>query len=178
VFNLSESYKWEAEKKNGDVITLGGDLSNCIRFSLIPQIDIPKHDFVGIFMVRRFCRTFQKKSFGDLNNIPGGITWEKGSNLVKTHDDLRELIKSNYFIRQQGPEDLCPWCRVVKVEYNMIYIEYPYSGRSAINCNSRFSIPMLPIEHVHCVVCLNERIYVKSSNGSILVTPKDYELYM
>lgn len=33
-------------------------------------------------------------------------------------------------------------------------------------------------DYVHCIVCDAYRIYVKYSNGSVLITPPDYELYL
>jgi hypothetical protein len=33
-------------------------------------------------------------------------------------------------------------------------------------------------EYVHCVVCEDCRLYVRSSDGTVLVTPPDYELYL
>ncbi len=33
-------------------------------------------------------------------------------------------------------------------------------------------------EYVHCIVCEQCRIYIRSSNGSVLVTPPHYELYV
>lgn len=33
-------------------------------------------------------------------------------------------------------------------------------------------------EYVHCIVCAECRIYVRSSTGSVLITPADYELYL
>lgn len=33
-------------------------------------------------------------------------------------------------------------------------------------------------EYVHCIVCAECRIYVRSSTGSVLITPTDYELYL
>jgi len=33
-------------------------------------------------------------------------------------------------------------------------------------------------EYLHCIVTRHCRFYVRSSNGSVLVTPPDYELYL
>lgn len=33
-------------------------------------------------------------------------------------------------------------------------------------------------EYAHCVVTRNFRFYVRSTNGAVLVTPPDYELYL
>ena len=34
------------------------------------------------------------------------------------------------------------------------------------------------VEYLHCVVTSNYRLYVLSSNGRVVVTDKDYELYL
>lgn len=33
-------------------------------------------------------------------------------------------------------------------------------------------------EYVHCIVCECCRVYVRSTDGTVLVTPPDYELYL
>lgn len=33
-------------------------------------------------------------------------------------------------------------------------------------------------EYIHCIVCVQCRVYVRSSNGAVLITPPDYELYL
>jgi len=33
-------------------------------------------------------------------------------------------------------------------------------------------------EYVHCIVTRDFRVYVRSTNGTVLVTPPDYELYL
>ena len=33
-------------------------------------------------------------------------------------------------------------------------------------------------EYVHCIVCQDFRIYIRSLDGSVLITPPDYELYL
>jgi hypothetical protein len=97
---MQDFYTWEAEKKDGTVITAGESLVDCARFSLISNVGLPQHDLVGVEMVRRFCRGF-------IRGLGGGMK-----------------------------------------------------------------------EYIHCVVCKGFRIYVKSSNGMVLVTPEDYELYL
>lgn len=98
---IQNNYVWEAEKKDGSIIKEGGDLSDCVRFSLIPQVPgLVKHDIFGIPMIRRFGRGF---------------------------------------IRVIG--DKAP-------------------------------------EYVHCCVGKDFRIYVKSSDGGVIITPADFELYL
>lgn len=63
---VSERYKWEAETSGGQIITSGGDLKGCVRFSLIPQrSDLPRHDIVGVVFRRRFCRGFIQKNMAN-----------------------------------------------------------------------------------------------------------------
>lgn len=33
-------------------------------------------------------------------------------------------------------------------------------------------------EYLHCVVCDGYRVYIRSSDGGVIVTPEDYELYL
>lgn len=98
---VQNNYTWEAEKEDGTIITEGGDLDGCVRFSLIPSMPLlPRHDIIGVPMVRRFGRGF---------------------------------------IRVMGDK---------------------------------------PPEYLHCVVCHDCRLYVRSSDGGILITPADHEVYL
>ena len=177
---IQDFYTWEAEKPNGMIIKKGGDLSDCIRFSLIPAegIGLPQHDLIGVSMIRRFGRSFQKVRFGGFNDVPGSLGWEKDSNVVTTFEDLQEKIFPGYLIRQWGPEDICPWCLVVEVTSDFIKIDKPYTGRTAKKCRSRFESPKLSSEYLHCVVCKGFRMYIKSSTGAVLITPEEHEVYL
>lgn len=99
--DLPNAYRWEAEKESGEIIREGGDLSGCIRFSLIPANgNLPGHDITGVPMIRRFGRGF-------IRGMGGGTR-----------------------------------------------------------------------EYLHCVVCRGFRFYVRSTDGTALITPEDYELYL
>jgi hypothetical protein len=95
-------YNWEAERPDGSIMTEGGDLAGCVRFSLIPLpgTELPRHDVIGVEMIRRFGRGF-------IRAMGGGMK-----------------------------------------------------------------------EYLHCLVCKGFRMYVRSSNGTILITPEDYDLYL
>ena len=98
---IADNYRWEAEKADGEIITVGEYLNDCVRFSLIPQVHgLPQHDLVGVHMHRRFNRGF---------------------------------------VRAMGSKDP---------------------------------------EYLYCVVCDTFRLYVKASDGTVLITPTDYELYL
>jgi len=100
--NLAERYAWEAERADGSIVTEGGDLAGCVRFSLIPApgSGLPRHDAIGVEMIRRFGRGFVRA-------MGGGTK-----------------------------------------------------------------------EYLHCLVCKGFRLYVKSTDGTVLVTPEDFELYL
>lgn len=100
--DLPDAYGWEAERADGTVITEGGDLAGCVRFSLIPEpgTGLPRHDVIGIELIRRFGRGFVRA-------MGGGTR-----------------------------------------------------------------------EYLHCLVCMGFRLYVKSTDGTALITPEDYELYL
>ncbi len=56
---VQDRYKWEAELADGSTITEGADLSNAVRFSLIPKaLGLPQHDIIGLKMISRFGRGF------------------------------------------------------------------------------------------------------------------------
>ena len=64
---LSDRYRWEAERENGDIIREGGDLAGCVRFSLVPaDVFLPRHDICGVPLIRRFGRGFIKPEKGGL----------------------------------------------------------------------------------------------------------------
>lgn len=100
--NLTDAYTWEAERPDGSIMTEGGDLAGCVRFSLIPAAgtNLPRHDVIGVTIFSRFCRGF-------VRGLGGGMR-----------------------------------------------------------------------EYLHCVVGKGFRLYVKSSDGTTLITPEEYELYL
>lgn len=102
MMKLSERYIWVAERADGEILRSGGDIVDCVRFSLIPApgTGLPRHDLVGIPMIRRFGRGF-------ISVFGAGLK-----------------------------------------------------------------------EYIHCVVCNGFRLYAKSTDGTVLITPEDYELYL
>lgn len=65
-FEMEENYKWEAEKSDGTTFNIGEDLSECVRFSLIPiNILLPQHDILGVKLKRRFVRNIVKNVLGN-----------------------------------------------------------------------------------------------------------------
>lgn len=58
---MTDNYYWEAEMEDSSIITVGGDLTNCIRFSFFTDIkNLKPLDLVGIKFKRRFTRYFMR----------------------------------------------------------------------------------------------------------------------
>ena len=59
-------YRWEAELRNGEIMTKGGDLADAVRVSIIPHAGsfLPRHDLAGLKFVRRFTRHFKRTVVG------------------------------------------------------------------------------------------------------------------
>lgn len=100
--DLPEFYTWEAERPDGSIMTEGGDLTGCVRFSLLPAAgaNLTRHDVIGVNLINRFGRGFVRAMGGGMR------------------------------------------------------------------------------EYLHCVVGKGFRLYVKSSDGTTLITPEEYELYL
>lgn len=175
---MEENYRWEAERPDKEIVTGGGDLGGCVRFSLIPSVPgLERVDVVGVTMKNRFSRAFLKVSFGQ-GKLDGKPFWENGSTLIRTNTDYRDVLEPGDMIKREGSG--FPWHLVVDVgaDYIMIDRVYDYgkskaawtvvSKRSKQNGNSR----------LHCVICQGCRVYVNDSTGQVFVTPEDYEMYL
>jgi hypothetical protein len=173
---IADRYKWEAETSNGEIIAKGGDLTNCVRFSLIPAdgVKLPRHDICGVPLKRRFMRMFKKIRFND-TAATEDVEWEHGSFVINTFTNMKGLIRRGDLIQKRRPDEL--WYTVADVTENAIVITNPYQGKTK-KAPARVHVPKPNDECLHCVVCENYRLYVKSTNGSALITPEDYEMYL
>ena len=172
---ISEAYIWEAEKQDGSIIKEGEDLRNCVRFSLLPQGSLPKHDIIGIPMIRRFGRGFIRQAFQSTEMLPGFLEWESGSDKIKTSEDLMSFVTPGRLIKKRHDGE--NWWLVMAIDSQQITISRPYNGKTKRIESRIYIVPPKP-EYLHCVVCSNFRLYVRSSDGTILITPVDYELYL
>ncbi|MFA7099340.1 MAG: hypothetical protein WC143_04575 [Eubacteriales bacterium] len=173
---LTENYSFEAEMATGKVLTEGGDLTGCIRFSLIPNIpNLPRHDFSGIKMERRFCRAFHRYSMVTQQALPGRLTWRDDSDIIISTEDLSNFIDVDSKIAKNATGQ--EWYEVEQFTKNMIKLKRPYSGKTQ-QIGGKITIKSKPPEYLHCIVFDNFRTYIKSSDGSIMITSKDYELYL
>ncbi|MFA5208602.1 hypothetical protein [Shewanella sp.] len=170
---ISEAYKWEAEKRDGTIITKGGNLQDCVRFSLLPQINLPKQDIIGIPMIRRFGRGFLRQNFQTTEMLPGFLHWQNGSNQIKTENDLTDIVTPGRLIKKRHDGE--KWWLVIDVKPDLITILKPYDGKTKRIETRIYIVPPKP-EYLHCVVCKGFRLYVKSSDGTVLITPENYEL--
>lgn len=86
---MKNNYKWEAEKIDGTIMTEGGNLKDVRRFSLIPNVSgIPRHDFIGVKMLRRFSRGFCNGFSGELREYVHCIVFETHRIYVRTNGQL------------------------------------------------------------------------------------------
>jgi hypothetical protein len=174
---IQDRYRWEAQLANGDVITKGGGLAAAARFSLIPgaKTGLPRHDISGIPMIRRFARCYQKVTIGQ--HTLGALCWETGSRWIATpHDLQKELIPGDMIRKNKiaAPES---WSMVEAVYPEHICLIRPYEGKTA-RFNTVKNIRNIDTEYVHCVVCKGFRIWIRSTDGAVLLTPQDYELWL
>lgn len=173
---IAEAYKWEAEKQNGEIFTTGGDLAECIRFSLLPQIaELPSHDLIGIPMIRRFGRGMIRQAMCNFAMLPGFLRWEHDSDIVWTEENLTEIVRQGSLIkkRHDGEE----WWLVLDAKPDQLKLYKPYTGKTKRIESKVYLEPPKP-EYLHCIVCEGFRIYYRSTDGSSLITPQDYELYI
>lgn len=185
---IQEVYRWEAEMADGSIRTDEhdgvdrGDLSRCIRFSLIPAdgTGFPRHDITGVPMIRRFCRGFHKHRLNRKSDLPGLLFWLDGSRVMRTSEDWREILAPGDFIGKGVDGE--QWYAVVSVSSDSVKIDRPYTGKSKPNgmfCRMMRS----PIEepvfvYLHCIVCAGFRIWVNYGTGSVKVTAQDHEEYV
>lgn len=173
---IANNYVWEAEKADGTIVREGGDLAGCVRFSLIPCVPkIIRHDIVGLPLRRRFCRGMLKTALIDQAMLPGFLLWENGSTVVATTEDLTHILQPFSLVRKRHDGE--QWWIVSGVQKDRLILASPYDGTTK-KIESRRYIPPPPSEYFHCVVLDTCRIYVRSSDGGVLVTPADYELYL
>ena len=171
------NYTWEAEQKDGSVIEKGEDLSETVRFSFIPTSPplLPKHDIIGVKMERRFLRTFHKIRFNDTIKLSDKLYWEDGNPFLKASTDLSEILKPGMLIRKKTLKDV--WHCVISVDGESILLDRKYAGKTKWGITEYKKQTQTETKY-HCVVCNDHRVYMNDMDGKILITPKEYELYI
>lgn len=178
---LKTRYCWEAETQDGCILNAenykSGDMGMVARFSLIPEEGtfLPCFVLAGVKMKTRFCRGFISQRFNDTKQLPGMQHWEHDSRIIKTETDLRDLVLPGMQIKKRHDGE--NWWHIISVSKECIVISEPYAGRTK-KIESKILLPPPPEEYLHCLVCEGFRVYVKSTDGSVIITPEDYELYL
>ena len=173
---ISKRYTWSAQTADGEIITSGGDLTGCVKFSLVPApgVTLPCHDVCGVRLVRRFGRGFKRMPLCDADELCVA-EFRHGSAHVKTVQDLRARVTPGQLIRAKRPGD--PWYLVAHVDKHGVNLASPYSGKDR-DLPALLKDTRLTEEFLQCVVCEGFRLYVRCSDGATAVTPEDYELYL
>jgi hypothetical protein len=185
---VQENYKWQAELFDGSIvdekepdINKRGDMTNCAKFSLIPQsgVLLPQFDIVGVKMIRRFCRGFAGVNFAGKKELKGLFFWVKDSRTIKTSvSQVREVLPFDMIGKGIDGDE---WYYVEKVEPDKITLFAPYKGATRPKGWRAIKLIQQSVKadsYLHCIVCDTFRIYFNYANGATLVTPKDYELYL
>lgn len=178
MMKFNERYRWEAESADGKLIIAGGDMAGAVRFSLIPAsgTGLPRHDLAGVKMIRRFGRGFNKVKFNN-TKLEGRFFWENSSKILKTEISQVGKIEVGDFIGKGVAGET--WHKVDEVFEDHITLSFPYLGKSkAKGMQAKRKIQFNPMEYVQCVVCENFRLWVRYSDGTVLISPVDFELYL
>ncbi len=179
MMKIQERYTWEAERPDGTILTTGGDLAGCVRFSLIPAAGtgLPQHDIVGVRLERRFCRGFHQTVFNQTERLPGRIYWRDGEVEQPTSDDLTAVLVPGDIVGKGVAGE--SWYPVAEVRPGAIVLMMPYQGISKPNGlpGKRIVSPhSRRFRYVHCIVCEAHSMWVDYETGAVLVALKDKDL--
>lgn len=187
--NLGDNYTWEAEFPENKIVdktvldspvVQSGSLKNVVRFSLIPtkQSKLPRHDFIGIKMVRRFGRGFQSIKFNQKKTLPGLFYWENGSQQLNTSENLVSQLHPGTWIGKGVDGE--KWYKITKVKEKYLKLQLPYVGNSKPKgMQAKILIFGKPKNNYYsCVIFKYHRAYISHLTGTVLLTPVDYELYI
>lgn len=184
MIDVRKNYTWEAVDADGNVVTKGpgdnGSLSGFVRFSLIPApgLALPRHDIVGVKMIRRFCRAFIKTHFNSKEDLPGLIFWEDGVQRQKTSKDLTDYLKPGDFVGKGVAGD--NWFMVREVQPVFIQLVDPYHGISKPQGLKGRKVSRelgeRGFQYLHCIVLEHSRVWINYATGAVTVTEKDREV--
>jgi len=96
--DVQNRYTWEAERADGSIMTEGGELDGCIRFSLIPAEgeNLPRHDIAGVPMIRRFGRGFVRGFGGGIREYAHCVVCKGFRFYVRSTDGTSLIITEDY----------------------------------------------------------------------------------
>ena len=170
------SYKWEAEKKDGEIVTEGGDLTGCTRFSAIPEKDgLPRHDFIGKKFKNRFNLGFKQTPLfgyeGMLLKLEGKLK-ENEKKLIELAEINRDKVYEKFKqVKKDQPENIAL--------HNLLRSKTTDADKNIKSVVSAIYSIHYPSEHYYlCAVYQGGRFYVNAYTGAVLCTPEKYELYI
>jgi hypothetical protein len=173
---FQDNYKWEAEKADGNIITKGGDISGCVRYSAIPQIPgLPRHDILGKKLKRRFNRGFQKMVLSKNKARLEHLRTEAKSEELVIIDSLDAISKKKVQeykdYRKAEPADI-PKHKLLQ----SAFVRAKKIKDAAINA---LWLKYHPTEQYYlCCVFQGGRLWIDSRTGNTLLTSEKYELYI
>ena len=180
IMQVQDRYRWEAEFEDGSIVTKGGNIAGCIRFSLIPQdgTGLPRHDFTCLDIESRHLSVFNKIKFVGKETLPGRIYWSNGDTIQRTSEDMTGVLeKGNYIGKGVAGEK---WYLITMVEPDHIKLLTPYSGKTKLKGlpPRRLSTDAMAqkIHCFHCLTCKDFRLWVNHSTGTVVTTQKNYQL--
>jgi hypothetical protein len=170
---VADRYRWEAEK-DGEVVTIGGDLAGCSRFSFIPEKDgLPRHDLIGKKFKRRFNRGFKKTPLFGYHEMLARL--ELSPDDQKILDIAKAVLESKKKDYQEARKN-----EPTNISKHNLMREKTAQAFSQFKA----VVAMLwerynPSDHYYlCVVYAGGRAYVNARTGAVLVTPENYELFV
>lgn len=149
--SLAERYRWEAEMPDGTLVTRGGDLIGAVRVSLIPApgIGLLRHDLIGVEFVHRFIRQFKRA-------VVGGFDKER---------HWREIEAKQGATRKEAraARDKDRERRVLPMPEPKVQKPTP---------------PPKGDEVLSVICCRHFRYYVRHTDGTSIVVPEDWEIWL
>ena len=187
---IQNNYEWEAETFDHEVFNqkntqkdhpcFKGDLTDIARYSLRPKVSgLPPFDIVNVRMERRFQKGFNSFRINDSINLQGLFFWTNNSPNLPTSHDLTSSLKPGDLIGKGVDGD--GWYKVHQIVPFMIHLDRPYAGISkpeGWRCKKILHPYENSFKYFHVIVCDTFRIYINYETGAVMMTPKDYDLFI
>lgn len=146
--DIADRYSFEAEFTDGSLITQGGDLINAVRVSLIPAFG------TGLPRHDLIGVKFKRRFLRHFKKMPVG-----GFDKEKYFAEIEANINQHRIASRKARDDKGLTPELVKEE--------PYK-----------KVSIIAEECVHVIVTSTFRFYVRHFDGTVAITPPNYELYL
>lgn len=152
---IQDRYTWEAENGAGEIVNRGADINGAVRVSMIPApgTGLPRHDFVGVKFVRRFARNFIRYQIGG---------FDKDAYIKEVNETMTPHRRAMREYRDR-----------LAAKNGDTYASTKKSTSPAVAKKQQ-----LQDECVQCIVCDTFRAWIRYSDGVVLITPPDSEIYL